>query len=138
MPMLVKKLATVVSLKMSKQYSCQVKNADSETEDLIQVLSLQMIIQSKIRLTADDLELYRKTNDLNSRETIDFNEKTESLNLFINIVKNKSSILNLIKKAQEFDLLCKQIFSQLCRKLKRNFSFALIRNRILKKINCVF
>ena len=107
MSMLAKKLATVVSLRVSEQYSCQVRDADSETEDLIQVLSLQTITQSKIRLAADNLELYREANDLNSRETTDLNEKTESLNLFISIVKNKSSILNLIKEAQEFDLLCR-------------------------------
>ena len=73
-----------------------------------------MITQSKIRLTADDLELYRKTNNLDYRETNDLNfKKTKSniLNKFesnnLDIVKNKSSILSLIKKAQEFDLLCR-------------------------------
>ena len=33
--MLVKKLATVTFLKADEQYSCQVRDADSETEDLI-------------------------------------------------------------------------------------------------------
>ena len=33
--MLVRKLATVTLIRVSEQYSCQVKNADSETEDLI-------------------------------------------------------------------------------------------------------
>ena len=33
--MLVKKLATVVSLRMSRQYSCQVRDTDFKTEDLI-------------------------------------------------------------------------------------------------------
>src|SRR5438034_8077235 len=104
--MLVRKLATVVLTKASKQYSCQVRDTDSETEDLIQVLSLQTITQSKIRLTADDFELYKETNDLNFRETndLDFKETKSStlneseLNDF-NVVKNKSSILSLIKKA---------------------------------------
>ena len=121
MSMLVRKLATVVLIRVSEQYSCQVKNADSEAEDLIQVLSLQMITQSKIRLTADNLKSYRKTIDLNEKtvslsisasletELSDFfiSFETESSDLFISIVKNKSSILSLIKEAQEFDLLCR-------------------------------
>ena len=78
MSMFVKKLATVVSLRAGEQYSCQVRNADFKTEDLIQVLSLQIITQSKTRLTADNLESYRKTNDLNSRKIIDLNEKIMS------------------------------------------------------------
>ena len=41
--MLVRKLATVIFIKANKQYNYQVKNADSETENLIQVLSLQTI-----------------------------------------------------------------------------------------------
>ena len=35
MSMLIKKLATVAFLKVNEQYSCQVRSADSETEDLI-------------------------------------------------------------------------------------------------------
>jgi hypothetical protein len=64
--------------------------------------------------------------------------ETESLSLFISIVKNKSSVLSLIKEAQEFDSLCRQISNQLHRKSERNISFALIRDEILKKTNCVF
>src|SRR5437667_4490783 len=149
--MLVRKLATVVLIRIDEQYSCQVKSADSETEDLIQVLSLQTIIQSKIRLTADNLKSYRETIDFNERtvsssisasletESLNFfiSFETESSDLFISIMKNKSSILSLIKEAQEFDLLCKQISSQLCEKLKRNISFALTKNEILRKINHV-
>ena len=56
MSMLVNKLATVSLIRTDKQYSCQVRSADSETEDLIWVLSLQTITWSKIRLTADNLE----------------------------------------------------------------------------------
>src|SRR5438034_6788861 len=78
MLMLVKKLATVASLRTDRQYNCQVKNADSEIENLIQVLSLQTITQSKIRLTADDLELYKKTNDFDFKKTINFNERIMS------------------------------------------------------------
>ena len=87
--MLVKKLATVVLVRVSRQYNCQVKNANSETENLIQVLSLQTITQSKIRLTADNFKLYRKTNDLNFKKTTDFNERIESSDFFISIVKTE-------------------------------------------------
>ena len=96
-----------------------------------------MITQSKIRLTADNLESYRKTNNLNFRKTKSSTlNKSESNDL--NIVKNKSSILSLIKDTQEFNSLYRQISSQLHRKSKRNFSFALIRNEILRKMNHVF
>ena len=88
-------------------------------------------------MTADNLELYRKTNDLNFKETKSSTLNESELN-DLDVIKNKSSILSLIKEAQEFDLLCRQISSQLCRKLKRNFSFALIRNKILRKMNYVF
>jgi len=125
MSMLVRKLATVALIRTGRQYSCQVKSADSETEDLIQVLSLQTITWSKIRLTTDDLKLYRETIDLNEKtvsssilasletEFSDFfiSFGTGSSDLFISIVKNKSSILSLIKEVQEFDLLCRWISS---------------------------
>src|SRR4051812_9757155 len=86
MSMLVKKLATVVLIRVSKQYSCQIRSTDSETEDLIQVLSLQMITQSKIRLTADDLELFRekKSSILNK----------SALNSDLSVREKKFSILN--------------------------------------------
>ena len=106
---------------------------------------MQAITQSKIRLAADNLESYKETNNLDYRKTndLDFREmKSSILNKSelndLDVVKNKSSILSLIKEAQEFDLLCRQISNQLCRKSERNFSFALIRNEILKKMNCVF
>ena len=143
--MLVNKLATVALIRTDKQYSCQVRDADSETEDLIQVLSLQMITWSKIRLTADNLESYRKTNDLNYREinNLDFRKmKSNTLNKSelnnLSVMKNKSSILSLIKDIQEFNSLCRWISSQLCEKLKRNFSFALTENEILRKMNYIF
>src|SRR5206468_108467 len=63
-----------------------------------------------------------------------FTESTSN----IDVRKKKSSILSLIKNVQEFNLLCKQISSQLCEKSERNFSFALIRNKILRKMNHVF
>src|SRR2546421_2458064 len=111
-----------------------------------------MITQSKIRLTADDLKLYRKTINLNEKtvsssisasletESLSFfiSFETESSDFFISIMKNKSSILNLIKEIQEFNSLCRQISSQFCEKSERNISFALIKNEILRKINHVF
>src|SRR5436190_3492913 len=96
-------------LEMSRQYSCHIRETDLKTECLIQVLSLQVTIQSKIRLIADDLVSYRKT--LNS-----FNQKTVSLNIFIsesmlysslNFSEKNIIILNLIKNVQEFDLQCR-------------------------------
>src|SRR5436190_12261953 len=77
MSMLVNKLATAAFIRVDKHYSCQIRSVDFKTEDLIQVLSLQVITQSKIRLTADDLKSYRETSSLN--------QKTESLNFFISL-----------------------------------------------------
>ena len=77
--------------------------------------------------------------------SIFINFETEFSSFFINfetvlsnISAEKKSILNLIKNIQEFDLLCKQISSQFCEKSERNFLFALIENKILKKMNHVF
>ena len=116
MSMLVNKLATA-ALEMNEQYSCCIRNADSEAECLIQVLSLQAITQSKIRLTADNLELYRETSSLNQKtvfSNILISLETEFLSFFISfetvllsISAEEKSILNLIKDIQEFDSLCK-------------------------------
>ena len=77
-----------------------------------------MITWSKIRLTADNLELYKKTNNLDYRKTNNLNFREIKSNTFnkselndLDIIKNKSSILSLIKEAQELDLLCRQISS---------------------------
>ena len=113
------------------------------------MLSLQVITQSKIRLTANNFMSYKKTfNNLNQKIVflnIFISQKIMFLNILINefmmyssISKKNMTILNLIKNIQEFDLLCRQISSQFCRKSERNFSFALIRNEILRKMNCVF
>ena len=119
--MLVNKLATVVLIKMSKQYSCQVRDADSETENLIWMLLLQMITQLKIRLTANDLELYKEISSLDQKTVflnIFISQKIVFLSIFINesasynnfdIKKKKSSIFSLIKNVQKFDLLCRWI-----------------------------
>ena len=114
---LVNKLATAVLIRAGKQYSCQVRDINFKTEDLIQVLSLQVIIQSKIRLAANDLELYKKTSSLDQKtEFLSFfiSFETESSDFFISfetmflsISVEEKSILNLIKNIQEFDLLCR-------------------------------
>src|SRR5947207_12517180 len=119
MSILVNKLATAVLIRAGKQYSCQIRNIDSETENLIQVLSLQAITQSKTRLAADNLELYRETSSLDQRtvsSSIFISLETESLSfftsfetVFLSIFTEEKSILNLIKNAQKFDLLCRQI-----------------------------
>src|SRR5437868_2569141 len=84
--MLVNKLATAVLIRVNKQYSCQIRSIDFKTENLIQVLSLQAITQSKIRLIADDLELYKKTSNFDQKImflSIFISFETESLNFFI-------------------------------------------------------
>src|SRR5947207_15232849 len=117
MSTLVNKLATAALIRTGEQYSCQIRSIDFKTEDLIQVLSLQAITQSKIRLAADNLELYRKTSSLDQKtvfssilisletEFLSFfiSLETESLNFFISfetvlsdISAEKKSILNLI------------------------------------------
>ena len=127
-------------LEADRQYSYHIKETDSETEYLIQVLLLQATTQSKIRLTANNLMSYKKT--FNS-----LNQKTVFLNIFIseftsysnlNFSKKNTIIFNLIKDTQEFDLQCRQIFSQLCRKSEENLSFILHKDKILKKMNHVF
>ena len=136
---LINKLATVM-LRADRQYNCHIKETDSEMKYLIQVLSLQAIIWSKIRLTADDLISYKKTlNNLNQKimsSDIFINESTLYSNLNFN--EKNMIILSLIKNAQEFNSQCRQIFSQLYKKSKKNLSFVLHENEILKKTDCVY
>ena len=112
MSMLVNKLVTVM-LKTDRQYSYYIRETDFKTEYLIQVLLLQAITQSKIRLTANNLVLFRETAFFDSfiKETIFFDSLIRKFISFdnLNIRKKKLNILNLIKNVQEFDLLCKQI-----------------------------
>src|SRR5437667_3916739 len=147
MSTLVNKLVTA-ALEMCRQYSYHIRETDSETKYLIQVLSLQAITQSKIRLTADNLMLLvvkniilSQTTSLTQKTASSFSsltqKSTSSFNSLI-IDKKKSSILDLIKDIQEFDLQCRQISSQLHEKSEENSSFALIRNEILRKMNYVF
>ena len=59
-------------LETDRQYNYNIKETDFKAENLIQILSLQATTQSKIRLTADNLELYKKTNDFNYKEINNF------------------------------------------------------------------
>ncbi len=64
------------------------------------------------------------------QETIPFDSLT--------IGKEKLSILELIRNAQELDSQCRRISSQLCRKPERNSLFALAKNSILRMADHVF
>ena len=138
-------------LEADRQYSYHIKETDSETEYLIQVLLLQATTQSKIRLIANDLMSYKKTFNSLSQKIVSSNifisQKIMFLSISVsesitynslNFSKKNMTILNLIKNAQEFDSQCKQISSQFCEKLKENLSFVLHENEILRKTNCVY
>ncbi len=83
---LINKLATAV-LRAGGQYSCNIRETDLKAESLIQILSLQVMTWSKVRLTADNLVSYSKTSSLSQR--------TMSSDIFIS--KKNLSILSLIK-----------------------------------------
>src|SRR5438034_3478194 len=140
MSILVNKLVTVM-LETDRQYSYNIRKIDLETDNLIQVLSLQAMTQSKIRLTANNLMSYKETLTSLSQKTVSsdifiISESTTYSSL--NLSKKNTTILSLIKDIQEFNLQCRQIFNQLHEKSEENFSFALHENEILKKMNCVF
>jgi hypothetical protein len=93
--MLANKLATA-ALGAGEQLRC-IRGSNPKAEDLIQVLSLQAITQSKTRLAADDLVSFRKTSSLSQR-TVSSGIFTEStIYSSLNIREKKLSILNLIK-----------------------------------------
>ena len=104
------------------------------------MLSLQVITQLKIRLTADNFISFKKALKSFNQKIMFFDNFIRESTFFdnLNIKKKKSSILNLIKNIQEFDSLCRQISNQFCEKSEENLSFVLIRNEILKKMNHVF
>ena len=139
MSMLVNKLMTVM-LEMSEQYSCHIRETNFETEYLIWVLSLQAITWLKIRLTTDNLVSYKETFN-------NFSQKIVFLSIFIseftsynnlNFSKKNTIILSLIKNTQKFNSQCKQIFNQFHKKLKKNFSFVLYKNEILRKTDYMY
>jgi len=110
MSMLVNKLAAA-TLRAGRQHSCHIKETDLEVKCLIQVLSLQAITQSKIRLTADNLVFFRKTVSFDNliQKTVSFDNFTRKTTFFdnLNVREKKFSILNLIKDTQEFNLQCR-------------------------------
>ena len=110
MSTLVNKLV-IAAFRMSEQYSCCIKETDFKMKCLIQMLSLQVIIQLKIRLIADNLVSFRKTVffDNFTKKIVFFDNFIRKSTFFnnLNVRKKKFSILNLIKNAQEFDSLCR-------------------------------
>src|SRR5436190_1645207 len=83
----------------------QNKITNIKTKCLIQMLSLQATIQSKIRLIADNFISYRKIlNSFNQKimfSDIFINKSTSYNNL--NFSEKNMIILNLIKNTQEFN-----------------------------------
>ena len=126
-PTLANKLATA-ALGAGGQYSCNIRGTDPEAESLIRVLSLQATTRSKARLAADDLVPYSEASSL-SQGTVPSGISTSEEN---------SSILSLIKDAQEFDPQCRRISSQLRGKPEGNPPFALHGDGILKKADRVY
>src|SRR5947207_15558137 len=139
MSILVNKLV-IVMLRADRQYNYCIKETDSEMKCLIQVLSLQATTQSKIRLTADNFMSYRKTLNSLSQKTVFSDIFISEFMLYsnLNFSEKNMTIFSLIKNAQEFDLQCRQISSQLHEKSEENLSFALHRDEILRKTDHVF
>ena len=98
--MLTNKLA-IATHKINKQYTL-IRASNFQTKSLIKVLYLQVVTQSKIRLTADNL-MFIKNANLTLLKSMSFSSLT--------IDKKKTSILNLIKDIQELNLQCRQIDS---------------------------
>ena len=78
----------IVMLRVSKQYSCHIRETDFKTKCLIQVLSLQATTQSKIRLIADNFMSYREI--LNS-----LSQKIMFSDIFINDYYYSSSSIKM-------------------------------------------
>ena len=107
MPSIKNKLTVAVAFKMSQQCQKQNKKADSSckkvnsyAESLIEVLSLQAHIRSKVRLAANDFVL----------QVFKANFNTFDMKMKFNILKideKKSNILNLIKVVQKLNLQCR-------------------------------
>ena len=77
------------------------------------MLSLQVITQLKIRLTANNFMSFRKAFESFNQKTVFFDNFIKKSTFFdnLNAREKKLSILNLIKNIQEFDLLYKQIYN---------------------------
>ena len=131
----VNKLATAVT-RADRQYS--VMNSDFQAESLIEVLSLQVTTQSKIRLTADNLMSFVFENSIAEEcVSVDCLIKKTMLSSSFNVCKKKSSILNLIKDIQVFDLQCRWICSQLRDCISQNLLLALALQRMLQSYSVV-
>ena len=96
-------------LETDEQYSCCIRETDFKMKCLIQVLSLQAITQSKIRLTANNLISYRKILNSFSQKIIFSDIFTSKFTLYnsFNLNEKNTIILNLIKNVQKFDLQCR-------------------------------
>src|SRR5947207_4023086 len=113
---LVNKLATAATVRAGVQ--CQVKGHDPYAESLIQVLSLQAMTRSAARSAADDLGPFPKVepnealtnHEVEPSEALDNQEAKFST---LTMSKEQSSILELIRNAQELDPQCRRISSQL-------------------------
>jgi len=93
MPTLINKL--VIAAYKANEQCILIRASNFQTKSLIKVLCLQVISQSKIKLTADNLISIKDVNLILLKLTL-FSSLT--------INKKKTSILDLIKDAQELDL----------------------------------
>ena len=131
----VNKLATAVT-RAGRQYS--VTDSNSQAESLIEVLSLQVTTQSKIRLTADNLVSFVFKNSVAEEcVSVDHLIKKSTSSSSLNVCKKKSSILNLIKDVQEFDPQCRQICSQLHDCISQDFLLALTPQHMLQSYSVI-
>src|SRR5436190_131923 len=116
MPSLANKLAIAATVRAGEQ--CQVKGRDPYAESLIRVLSLQATTRSEARSAADDLGPLSEAepnealidHEAEQSEALDDTEEKFST---LTMSKEKSSILDLIRNAQELDPQCRRISSQL-------------------------
>ena len=119
MPSLTNKLAVKDTVALGAGVRCRESvslecGGDSPpTEDLIRVLSLQAITRSKARSAADDLVPFTeaKLSNLTVSDNADSGDSEPLSNVLEG--EKKSSILELIKNAQELDPQCRRTASQL-------------------------
>src|SRR6266513_2691531 len=104
MSMLVNKLATAV-LETSRQYSYHIKETDSEMKNLIQMLSLQVITQSKIRLTANNLMSFREAFESFSQKTAFFDIFIRKTAFFDNFIREFTFFDNLNARKKKLSIL---------------------------------
>jgi transposase InsO family protein len=122
MPSLANKLATAAH-RAGEQCS-HVRGSDPQAESLIRVLSLQATTRSKARSAADGLVPF-EDGDSVLQETTPFSSFT--------VGKEKLSILDLIRDAQELDPQCRRISSQLRGCISQDPSLALAPQKKLQR-----